>query len=103
MRVASAREGRTLVFAVQGRVVIGESAEALSALLAAALADPAHEAVAVDLSAVDQIDSTGLGELVGHLSRFQGAGKRLTIRRPAARVRALLEMARLTDFLPIES
>ena len=41
--------------------------------------------------------------IIGHLSLFKTVGKRLLIRNPAPRVMALIRLAKLDTFLPIEN
>lgn len=103
MKISQSREGDALLLRLHGRILIGESAQAFREVLTSALDAPDNQGVILDMSGVDHVDSTGLGELVGHLSLFKNAGKRLLIRNPAPRIMALIRLAKLDTFLPIEN
>ena len=55
----------------------------------------------VDLGKINYIDSTGIGELVGYLVRFQDQKRKLILIRPSERVVRLLEVANVADLFPI--
>ena len=58
-------------------------------------------AVLVDMSGIDHVDSTGLGELVGYLQRFEKEGRRLALLRPHQRILSLLRLTRLDEIFSI--
>jgi len=103
MEITQSRQGTSLLIALTGRILIGESAAALKQVLQAALGDPSNDGVVIDMARVDYLDSTGLGELVGNLTLFKDAGKRLVLRNPAPRIMALIRLAKLDAYLPIEN
>jgi anti-sigma B factor antagonist len=103
MEITQSRQGAVQVIALKGRIVIGESAAALKQVLQTALAEKSSEGVTLDMAQVDYLDSTGLGDLVGHLTLFKDAGKRLVLRSPAPRIMALIRLAKLDAYLPIEN
>jgi anti-sigma B factor antagonist len=84
-----------IVLDITGEVKLGDSAERLSDELAKLLDDPKIEGVILDLENINYIDSTGLGELVGYLSRFQDSGKRLKLVNPNQTIVKLLQLTRL--------
>jgi anti-sigma B factor antagonist len=84
-----------IVLDITGEVKLGESAERLSEELSNLLTDQAVEGVILDLENINYMDSTGLGELVGYLSRFQDSGKRLKLVNPNQTVVKLLQLTRL--------
>jgi anti-sigma B factor antagonist len=84
-----------IVLEITGEVKLGESAERLSEELSKLLTDQAVEGVILDLENINYMDSTGLGELVGYLSRFQDSGKRLKLVNPNQTVIKLLQLTRL--------
>lgn len=57
--------------------------------------------VVVDLSAVEFLDATGLGVLVGAHRRAGRAGVRLELRDPTRRIRRLLAVTRLDRVLRV--
>ncbi len=103
MEITQSRQGASLLLSLKGRIVIGESAAALRQVLQAALADPGNDGVVIDMAQVDYLDSTGLGELVGNLTLFKDVGKRLVLRSPAPRIMALIRLAKLDAYLPVEN
>jgi anti-sigma B factor antagonist len=84
-----------IVLDITGEVKLGESAERLSEELSKLLTDQAVEGVVLDLENINYMDSTGLGELVGYLSRFQDSGKRLKLVNPNQTILKLLQLTRL--------
>jgi anti-sigma B factor antagonist len=56
--------------------------------------------VVIDLSRIDMIDSTGIGELVGYLGRFRDHRRELILVNPSDRIRRLLEVAHLAELFP---
>jgi anti-sigma B factor antagonist len=84
-----------IVLDITGEVKLGESAERLSEELSKLLNDGSVEGVILDLENINYMDSTGLGELVGYLSRFQDSGKRLKLVNPNQTVIKLLQLTRL--------
>jgi anti-anti-sigma factor len=58
-------------------------------------------AVLVDMSGIDNVDSTGLGELVGYLQRFEKEGRRMALLRPHSRILSLLRLTRLDEIFSI--
>jgi anti-sigma B factor antagonist len=92
-------QGFTLL-EVEGVIKLGESAKFFADALDRALADESGHVV-VDLSRINYMDSTGIGELVGYLGRFRNARRELILVQPSERIRKLLEVARLSELFPI--
>ena len=100
MFVEKKRAGDDTVLIVKGVVKLGQSARFLDQALKRALAEEVGN-VLVDLSGIDYIDSTGVGELVGYLVRFQERKRKLILIRPPERVRRLLQAARVLELFPV--
>lgn len=62
----------------------------------------ASPAVVIDLSAVTFLDSSGLGALVEIRKQARERGQRAALRKPNARVRRVLEIARIDSLFDIE-
>ena len=90
--------GFTLLY-VEGVIKLGESAAFFAQTLARALEEEVSHVV-IDFSKINYIDSTGIGELVGYLSRFQDQSRKLILVNPSQRIRRLLEVARLAELFP---
>ena len=100
MEIERLEEKGVTVVAVRGVINFGESARQFSSYLADLL-DSGVQAVVVDMSGIDHVDSTGLGELVGYLQRFEKEGRRLALLRPHRRILNLLRLTRLDEIFSI--
>ena len=96
MEIERLEEKGVTVVAVRGVINFGESARQFSSYLADLL-DSGVRAVVVDMSGIDHVDSTGLGELVGYLQRFEKEGRRLALLRPHRRILSRLRLTRLDE------
>jgi anti-anti-sigma factor len=100
MEIERVDEGDATIVIVRGVIKLGESASTFSGFLHQVL-NEGRSPVLVDLQGIDHVDSTGLGELVGHLQRFEEQGRRLAFINPARRLRKLFELTRLNEVIPI--
>lgn len=100
MEIGKSVHGAVTIVQVQGVINFGESARQFSSYLQNLL-DAGVPAVLVDMSDIDNVDSTGLGELVGYLQRFENEGRRLGLYRPHRRILSLLRLTRLDEIFPI--
>ncbi len=93
-------EGMSLL-QVEGIIKLGESAEFLADALKRTLEkDEGH--VLLDLSKINYIDSTGIGEMVGYLGRFGDRDRKLSLINPSERIRKLLAIAQLDRIFPTD-
>jgi anti-sigma B factor antagonist len=86
--------------------VIGEVDMATAPRLRQALVEATGaggDRVVVDLGAVDFLDSTGLGVLLGALKRIRGVGGELALARAAPQVVKVFEVTRLVEILPMHA
>jgi anti-sigma B factor antagonist len=100
MDIDRSDEHGVTVVEVRGVINFGESARQFSAYLDDLLKSGVP-AVLVDMSGIDNVDSTGLGELVGYLQRFENEGRRLALLRPHRRILSLLRLTRLDEIFSI--
>jgi len=100
MDIERVEEGEVTIVVVRGVIKLGESAIAFSSFLGQVLAE-GSKPVLVDLEGIDHVDSTGLGELVGYLQRFEEQGRRMAFINPARRLRKLFQLTRLDEVVPI--
>ncbi len=91
------RDGATIL-RIQGVVKMGESARQFSGFLEKVLEED-EGPVLLDFEKIDTLDSTGLGELIGYLQRFEEQDRRMAIVRPRDRVLALLKLTRLDTLI----
>jgi anti-sigma B factor antagonist len=88
------------VLVVEGVIKLGESGRFFADALKRALSEDTGN-VMVDLEKINFIDSTGIGELVGYLVRFQEQRRKLILIRPPDRVRRLLDVANVLELFPV--
>jgi anti-anti-sigma factor len=100
MKIERSREGSVAIVTIQGVIKLGESARSFSMYLEDLLREDVP-AVLLDLSAIDHVDSTGLGELVGYLQRFSEQGRRLALLNPHLRILNLLKLTKLDEVFQI--
>jgi|YNPMSStandDraft_1061717.scaffolds.fasta_scaffold03561_8 anti-sigma B factor antagonist len=93
-RIESRREGGVTVIACEGRITLGLASNTLRNLLREALEGGAKKVV-VDFSGATQLDSTGIGELVGALSLANERGAALRLAAMPPKIRELLRVTRL--------
>ncbi|MCC6131554.1 MAG: STAS domain-containing protein [Acidobacteria bacterium] len=94
------KRGETVILRIQGVVKLGESARQFSDFLEKILNED-HGPVLLDFEKIDTLDSTGLGELIGYLQRFEERGRKMAIVRPKERIIALLRLTRLDTLFRI--
>ncbi len=87
------------VVAVRGEVDFGSAPRLRELLVATAM--EGHHRVVVDLRAVDFLDSTGLGVLVGALKRYRTLRCDLHLVISTSRIRSVFELTGLTSAFPI--
>jgi anti-sigma B factor antagonist len=79
---------------VEGLIKLGESAEFFSSALENVLKNESSNVI-VDFTKIDYIDSTGIGELVGYLTKFTSQNRKLILVNPSERILKLLKLAKL--------
>jgi anti-sigma B factor antagonist len=88
------------VLHVEGVIKLGESARFFADTLKRVLAEDGGH-VMIDLARINYIDSTGIGELVGYLGRFQEVKRKLILVEPSEPIRKLLRVAHLDQLFAI--
>ena len=92
-------EGGTIL-KLEGVIKLGESAQFLTQTLDRVLDEDSGN-LWLDFSRINYIDSTGIGEMVGYLGRFQEKQRKLILINPSDRIRKLLDVAQLTSLFSI--
>ena len=92
-------QGHTLI-KVEGVIKLGQSAGFFVDALKKTLAEDRGD-VLVELSRINYIDSTGIGELVGHLVKLQENRRKLVLIGPNERIRRLLKTAHVDSLFVI--
>ncbi len=84
----------------EGPILIGESSGKFYEILNSMM-EEGIQVVLLDFTHVNYIDSTGIGELVGFLDRFQKEKGRIALINPQDRVMQLLKIAGLDHVFTI--
>ncbi len=93
-RIDRWREGDVVVISCEGRITLGLATNTLRNLMREAMESGARKLV-VDFSGTTQLDSTGIGELVGALSLANEKGAALKLAKMPPKIRELLRITRL--------
>ncbi|NWG00469.1 MAG: STAS domain-containing protein [Thermoanaerobaculaceae bacterium] len=100
MQLKRREEQGVTVLEVQGTIKLGESAQQFTRELES-IFRTTKGGVLLDLSEIDYVDSTGIGELVGHLQKFSQAQRKMVLFRPHKRIESLLKLTRLDTIFPV--
>jgi len=100
VKIEKRQQDNVTVVVIEGVIKLGESAQLFSDYLNGLLEGDTGS-VLIDMTGIDYVDSTGLGELVGYLQRFEGQGRRLALLRPQSRILNLLKLTKLDEVFPI--
>jgi anti-anti-sigma factor len=85
---------------IEGAIKLGESAEFFSQTLENVLRNESTNVV-IDFTRINYIDSTGIGELIGYLSKFGGEERQVMLVNPSDRILRLLKVVRLDKVFKI--
>lgn len=94
MNIVKTKRGAITQVDVQGVIKLGESAQQFSEYLEKVLNDDTGP-VLVNFEGIDYLDSTGLGELIGYLQKFEDRDRKMALLRPKERILNLLKITRL--------
>lgn len=98
---ASTRHAKDVVIVdISGRITVGEGNIILRDMVRE-LMEQGHRKFLIQLAAVEYMDSSGIGELVGTVTTVRNKGGALKLLKPSKRVRDLLHMTRLHTIFDI--
>jgi anti-sigma B factor antagonist len=100
MRLSEQLRRSHSILRVEGSLKVGETAEAFRTRIDA-IAGKGKGALILDLEALDYIDSTGVGALVGALKKFQAGNRQIILAAPQRRVLGGLRVTHLDSLFPI--
>jgi anti-sigma B factor antagonist len=100
MRLSEQLRRSHSILRVEGSLKVGETADAFRARVDA-IASRGKGALILDLDALEYLDSTGVGALVGALKKFQAAGRPVILAAPQRRVLGGLRVTHLDTLFPI--
>lgn len=79
---------------ISGTITLGGGSEELARKLSELIEEPIS-GVILNLENIDYIDSTGIGEMVGYLSKFENVSKKIALLKPQERILKLLKITKL--------
>ena len=85
MIIEKTRHDGCTVLALEGTIRLGESADFFSRMLGRTLVEDTGHAL-IDFSNINHIDSTGIGELVGHLQKFRDQQRKVVLVNPSEKI-----------------
>ncbi len=85
---------------IQGVIKLGESAREFSSYLEKVLNDETGP-VLINFEGINYMDSTGLGELIGYLQKFEDRQRKMALLNPNHRILALLKITKLDTVFKI--
>ena len=94
------KHGEMVVINVMGTITLGESSKKFSDYLEKILQER-PKGVIINMDKIDYVDSTGIGELVGYLSRYRDEKIPLALVNPRERILKLLTITGLEKVFPI--
>jgi anti-sigma B factor antagonist len=101
MQTTTRQVGDVVVLDISGRITVGEGNVVLREIVRD-LAEKENKRVVLNLSEVNYIDSSGLGELVKSHTTMRNKGGELKLANVSKRVSDLLQMTRLATVFDIE-
>lgn len=100
MEILQRREENVVILDIYGAISLGESKEKFAEVMNELLSESGTN-VLVNFSAINYVDSTGIGELVGYLNKFVERNRQLKILKPHERVLKLLQITKLDTMFEI--
>jgi anti-sigma B factor antagonist len=94
------RVDNVTVLDIQGVIKLGESAREFSSFLEKVLNEETGP-VMINFEAINYMDSTGLGELIGYLQKFEDRQRKMALVKPSHRILALLKITKLDSIFRI--
>ncbi|HUP45145.1 MAG TPA: STAS domain-containing protein [Thermoanaerobaculia bacterium] len=100
MNIIKNRVNDVTVLDIQGVIKLGESAREFSSFLERVLNEEIGP-VMINFEAINYMDSTGLGELIGYLQKFEDRQRKMALVKPSHRILALLKITKLDTIFRI--
>lgn len=100
LQIDTRLNGDITILSCNGDIRLGEGTSLFRNTLREILKDGAKKIV-IDLKAVNYLDSTGIGELVGGYTSAQSSGARIVMAQLPQKVHALLQITRLLSVFEI--
>jgi len=100
MNIIKNRVNDVTVLDIQGGIKLGESAREFSSYLEK-VRNYETGPVMINFEAINDMDSTGRGELIGYLQKFEDRQRKMALVKPSHRILALLKITKLDTIFKI--
>ena len=100
MNIIKNRVNDVTILDIQGVIKLGESAREFSSYLEKVLNEETGP-VMINFESINYMDSTGLGELIGYLQKFEDRQRKMALVKPSHRILALLKITKLDTIFKI--
>ncbi len=100
MNIIKNRHNNVTLLDIQGVIKLGESAREFSSYLEKVLNEESGP-VLINFEGINYMDSTGLGELIGYLQKFEDRERKMALLNPSHRILALLKITKLDTVFKI--
>lgn len=100
MNIIKNRQSDVTILDIQGVIKLGESAREFSSYLDKVLNEETGP-VLINFEGINYMDSTGLGELIGYLQKFEDRQRKMALLKPNHRILALLKITKLDTVFKI--
>ena len=100
LNIIKNRHNDVTLLDIQGVIKLGESAREFSSYLEKVLQDETGPVV-INFEGINYMDSTGLGELIGYLQKFEDRQRKMVLVKPSHRIVALLKITKLDTVFKI--
>ena len=100
MNILKNRHNDITLLEIQGVIKLGESAREFSSYLEKVLNEETGP-VLINFAGINYMDSTGLGELIGYLQKFEDRERKMALLNPSHRILALLKITKLDTVFKI--
>ncbi|MDX1582703.1 MAG: STAS domain-containing protein [Thermoanaerobaculia bacterium] len=100
MNIIKNRHNNVTVLDIEGVIKLGESAREFSGFLEKVLNEESGP-VLINFEGINYMDSTGLGELIGYLQKFEDRERKMALLNPSHRILALLKITKLDTVFKI--
>jgi anti-sigma B factor antagonist len=100
LNIIKNRHKNVTVLDIEGVIKLGESAREFSGYLEKVLHEETGP-VLINFEGINYMDSTGLGELIGYLQKFEDRERKMALLNPSHRILALLKITKLDTVFKI--
>lgn len=102
MDIKFAKEGNTLIVAIEGEIDHHTASRARARIDSKFLMEPVKNMV-MDLSRVTFMDSAGIGLILGRMNRVNSVGGKMSLRKPKPEISKILKMSKIESIVELDA